>query len=571
MRIYQVDVKNFRGIKKASFKFDGPLVCLIGPGDTTKSTILDAIEYALSPNWFIPIDDSDFTDCDSSNNIEITTTVGPIPEELMSASKYGLHLRGWNIARKELHDEPKPNEGDIYVLSIHLVIDNLLTPEWLVVTQRNPEGAHISYKDRQKFGVSRIGNNIDNELAWVRGSSLLRLSKDKHETEKLLIQAYRQLKGLIPPESFISLKEGVERAKTSGNVYGINTNDFNPNVDPRVLKGSSSTISLHDGKIPFRRMGLGTCRLMAIGLQLECIKLGGILLIDEIEQALEPHRLKHLLRTLTKNMNTDVYGQIFITTHSPATLEELGADPIYCVHYNKQNKEPELEKLRHDAQGTVRRTPEAFLSPKVIICEGTTEIGLLRAFEKKIIERNNDTFSFAYNKVTIVDGEGTSASQRAFDLATHKYKTCLFADSDRRQEWKWSEINLIEVGVEIVCWQDNYNTEMQLFNDIPKEKIVNILNIAMEENGIEAQSILQSINSGLATPLVEINQIPQYGDLPNLRQKIAQLASKKEWFKTVSAGEKLGEFLFGEIFESVKTTEFYKRFESMLNWAKNER
>ena len=95
MRIYQVEIKHFRGIQYGKFNFTTPLVCLVGHGDTTKSTILDAIEYALSPNWFIPIDDSDFTDCNTKENIEIITTVGPVPEELMSGQKYGQYLRKW--------------------------------------------------------------------------------------------------------------------------------------------------------------------------------------------------------------------------------------------------------------------------------------------------------------------------------------------------------------------------------------------------------------------------------------------------------------------------------------------
>ncbi|MCK4886361.1 MAG: AAA family ATPase, partial [Planctomycetes bacterium] len=56
MRICHIEIKHFRGIQFANFQIDEPLVCLVGAGDSSKSTILDAIEYTLSPNWFIPID-----------------------------------------------------------------------------------------------------------------------------------------------------------------------------------------------------------------------------------------------------------------------------------------------------------------------------------------------------------------------------------------------------------------------------------------------------------------------------------------------------------------------------------
>ena len=51
MRINHIQIDNFRGIRHMEWSVRGSVVCLIGPGDSTKSTILDAIEYALSPHW----------------------------------------------------------------------------------------------------------------------------------------------------------------------------------------------------------------------------------------------------------------------------------------------------------------------------------------------------------------------------------------------------------------------------------------------------------------------------------------------------------------------------------------
>lgn len=576
MRIYQLEIKGFRGIKEGVFNFTTPLVCLIGHGDTTKTTILDAIEYILSPNWFIPIDDSDFTNCDPSI-IEMIATIGPVPDEFMSDSKYGQYLRKWNIHDKKLFDDDvdefKKDDGSIYVLSIKISIDKNLTPEWFVITDAHPEGVHIPYKDRQKIGVSRIGENIDNELAWTRGSSLLRLSQDKNEMEKILLDANRKLRDMLSPEDFNSLEESINMAKTSGQAYGINTDDFRANIDPKVLKGTSSTLSLHDKKIPFRRMGIGTRRLMAIGLQLGCIeKKGGILLIDEIEYALEPHRLKYLLRILSKNTKEQGYGQIFMTTQYPATLEELGAESLYCVHYKNKEKKTEIKKIDKEIQGTVRRIPEAFLSPKVIICEGPTEIGLLRAYENYLIKTNNDKCSFAYKKIAVINGEGTSASQRAYDLAACEYSTCLFVDSDRLDKWKVSESKLIGKSVFIIRWQDGNNTEMQLFSDLPKNNIKSVVDIVIKEEDIDEQSILQSINSGLKTKLTTLEGISSYPDedLPTLRISVARSAKDNNWFKNITTGEALGEYLFNEILEEIKTTEFYKTFEKVKKWAINE-
>lgn len=575
MKIYQLEVKNFRGIRDDSFKFTTPLVCLIGLGDSTKSTILDAIEYTLCPNWFIPFDDSDFTCCDTSKNIEITTTVGPVPEELMCVqSKYGQYLRGWDAQQGKLNDEPQPEKGDIYVLSIRLTVDDTLTPEWKVVTERQPEGANIPYKDRQKFSVSRITTNAGNELAWTRGSALLHMSKDAKEVEKILLESNRKLRELVlPKDTFKGLMDSVQRAKDSGQIYGIDTRNFIPNIDPRNLRGSASTISLHDGRIPFRRMGLGTQRLMSIGLQLTGIEDGSILLIDEIEQALEPHRLKHVLRKLCEKTKSSEKsqekkcGQIFMTTHSPATLEELGAEPVYCVHYDRNNRKAHIKKIDSVIQGTIRRIPEAFLSPKVVVCEGGTEIGLLRAFEKRQIKENGDNCSFAYNRTTTVDGGGSSAPERAYHLATHDYKACLFIDSDEIDKWKFNESQLLSKGVHIVRWENDNSTEIQIFSDVPQDQVRYLIDLARESNTAE-QAFLDPINSRLEVKLESLDKIDEYDDEESLRKAVAESADKNSWYKTVTKGESLGEYLFN--IPAMRATEFYKRFESIQTWVKDE-
>jgi putative ATP-dependent endonuclease of the OLD family len=408
----------------------------------------------------------------------------------------------------------------------------------------------------------------------VRGSSLLKMSKDKKEVEKTLLAINRQMRELgLPPHTFASLFDSITRAKKSGKAYGINTDNLEPNIDPQYLRGNVGTVSLHDGKVPFRRMGLGTRRLMSIGLQLANIEDdGAILLIDEIEQALEPHRLKHLLRTLFKNKNKENFGQIFITTQSPAVLEELGAEGLYCVHYNGEQQESNAQLVQGKTQGTIRRIPEAFLSPKVIVCEGQTEEGLLRAFEKNEIIRKGDAYSFAYHKTVIVNGEGSSsAPERAHHLALNKYKACLFIDSDELSKWNVEEKELKNKGVKVVRWDEEHNTEKQLCLDLPMNCFEGLLKLAIKISGRSESSILDSINSGLPIHIASIDEfdIEKIFDKENFRITVAISACHKDnsWFKSVSKAEKLGDYLFKDIYDQINKTEFYKKFESIQKWA----
>ena len=49
MRITNLEIQNFRGINSCNINFpsESRVLCLIGAGDSTKSTILKAIEWVL--------------------------------------------------------------------------------------------------------------------------------------------------------------------------------------------------------------------------------------------------------------------------------------------------------------------------------------------------------------------------------------------------------------------------------------------------------------------------------------------------------------------------------------------
>ena len=176
MRIRHVTIRNFRGIQQMEWSVHSPITCLIGPGNSTKTTILDAIEYALTPRWSASFEDCDFYLGDTGNPIEIIVTVGQLPDGLVTECKFGQYLRGWD-AGEGIRDEPR--EDDEHVLSIRLRVDDSLEPEWTVVNDRDPEGRGISSRDRELLGVTRLGAYVDRHLSWGRGSALSHLTSDR--------------------------------------------------------------------------------------------------------------------------------------------------------------------------------------------------------------------------------------------------------------------------------------------------------------------------------------------------------------------------------------------------------
>lgn len=94
MRIVALEVQNFRGIKQSEIAIpEKRVLCLVGAGDSTKSTLLEAIRWNLLQSWIINVTDSDFYQCDTEKSIIIRGTYTELPDALLSEEKYGYFLR----------------------------------------------------------------------------------------------------------------------------------------------------------------------------------------------------------------------------------------------------------------------------------------------------------------------------------------------------------------------------------------------------------------------------------------------------------------------------------------------
>jgi recombinational DNA repair ATPase RecF len=86
LRIVRVEIDNFRGIKRLDWQPRPGINCLIGSGDSGKTTILDAIELVFASRNGVMFDDADFYDVDPKKNpISITVTLADIPSEFLRA------------------------------------------------------------------------------------------------------------------------------------------------------------------------------------------------------------------------------------------------------------------------------------------------------------------------------------------------------------------------------------------------------------------------------------------------------------------------------------------------------
>lgn len=407
MQIKHVSIKNFRGIKSLDWHVEGRVVCMVGPGDTTKTTILDAIDYALSPRWNIPFSDADFYNAEINEDIVIDVTFSEFPQEFLDDSKYGTYSRGFNNERGIKDD---PDDDCIIVLTIRLQVGNDLEPQWHIIKENNPDLKLISWRDRDKLGLARLGDDASHHFTWGRGSVLTKYTDKETSIGSTLAVANRAASKAIadaPLDDLASTAKAVQGAITA---IGVKTSLLKPLLDTKQFSFGNSTISLHDENIPLRACGMGTRRLAALAVQQMCIGPEAVILVDEIEHGLEPHRIRKLIKKLgegrqsdRKTKNGNEQGQVIITTHSPTPIMAL---PVTCLRFvSSKNGITTVRKVDdsniQSLQSIARSMGHAFLAKKIIVCEGKTEEAILRVFDN-IWTKTYDDESFAYHGVVAV-------------------------------------------------------------------------------------------------------------------------------------------------------------------------
>lgn len=553
MQLMHLKIENFRGIRSLSWSVPNGVVCLVGPGDSRKTTILEAMEYALSPRWNIPLTDADFHNADTRQAILIEATVGDLPNE--TRRDCGLSLRGWDIKKGDFVPDDEPEDGSETVITVRLRVDASLEPEWRVVTENNPNGVIMPASQRERLGIARVGGQVDYDLTWARGSALFRKTNDSGEAIRTLRDAGRAAADIFAGKSLPILSSAAMTAGEKAKELGVSKASYKPGLDPQFIMGRTGAVCLHDEKIPLRMDGLASRRLVALALQMECVNDGAILLIDEVEYGLEPYRIRNLLRLLGNYTEKNEVGQVILTTHSAVAVHEMSSRNI-CVVRPDDTGVTTVKPVPPDLRHTIAECPEALLAKKVIVCEGKTEYWLLPEIDRHWSEQH-DAKPLAHEGVGIVDGIGEdAAAKRAMQFSKLGYTVAFFGDSDKKPTPSAQQMS--EAGVEVVMWDGDAATEERIATDLPDDLLGQFvaegITLRGDIPGVELEdaekAIIQSIWAALAMggspPLsFDVNEWIRATQLDDksIRAAVGRAAKKNGWFKTREGGEALGRLI----------------------------
>jgi len=576
MRVVFVEIENFRGIKKLEWAPVATVNCLIGPGDSTKTTIFDAVELALNPRSYSFADDSDFFDTDHNKAVKITVTLAGLPAEFKADDRYGLHLRGWNPKMSRIEDEPCADLEE--ALSLRVVVDGSLEARWSIFNERIAEDESdpptLRYKHAQDLATTRLGPYADRHLGWSRQSVLTRLGEAMEGLSLQLAKANRAARDAFGKGHQDAFKATVERAETLGKLFSVPVREkYAAKLDVQGVSITAGGISLHDGKLPLRRLGTGSSRLIVSALQHDA---GGahIALIDEVEHGLEPHRIARLLKHLRApsiDGGKAAPSQIFMTTHSPVVIRELTAADIFTVRCNAGLTDVKSAAAfatdLNSAQAHLRRAPEAFLASKIVVGEGRTEQGLLRGLDGFwSVEGNKD--SFALRGAIAIDGNGNAAAPAIAEyLLDLGYEAFLLLDTDKKADAALLA-SVRRKGGAVHEWVGDCSTEERVFLDVPWATVVALVQFAVE--CVTADSVKYHINKICnAQGMAELSDLslPAALDTSALRGAIGKAARNENnpWFKDITRGERVGG-LVGECLDKIPATPLAQGLASLRQW-----
>jgi len=548
--IYNLRVQNFRGIKQLDHTFGrSEFICLVGRGDSGKTTILDAISYALHASWNPQLSDNDFFKGDPSKPLEIEITLTGVSDSLLRDTKYGLHIRGLSADGKTICDEIK--DGQEKVLTILFKVDSDLEPKWYVTSKReHQEDVEIKDADRASFNMSLLSDYLDRHFTWSKGSPLSSLLKQDgtNSDNSILLDEIRNLKESIDNTGFPHLDSVIDTVKKSALKFGVNIENARTSIDIKDLAIKDSKVTLHNDSIPLRLAGKGSKRILSIAIQTELAQ-KGILLVDEIEQGLEPDRVKHLVRTLYRNTDE----QMFLTTHSQHVIEELEPENIFVV--NNVNGDIEIKQFNQDDgekfKSLFRSCPEALYANKVIVCEGKTEIGFCRALDKYRVESGHSSMSMAGVVYTLGSGDGFNRKAKNLKINLGK-EVCVLCDSDKDAEIQNpTKGELRTSGIDIVECTSGNNLEKQISIDLPWDGIVELCKYVISNKNInqDIETYIKA-STGLDWTNSDTTENREVFFKASTYKKDtggaggAKKITDKSWFKRIDHGEALGEICF---------------------------
>lgn len=550
-RVRHLEIQNFRSIQAFNWAPANGVNCLIGPGDSGKSTILDAIDLCLGARRSAPFGDTDFFALDVTRTVVIKVTLGSLPEALKNIDIYGDFLRGFNFNTGLIEDEPAALLET--VLTLKLEVKGDLEPSWTLYSDRAVQQQlerSLAWKDRNLLTPARIGTYANTNLSWSRSSVLNRLTEERANLGSELASAARAARAAFGAQAGPQLAQTLQIVTQTATALGVSVGaSAQALLDAHSVSIGDGDIALHsEGGIPLRSLGTGSSRLLVAGLQRAAGAAATVALVDEVEYGLEPHRLMRLLDSLGAKDAAQPL-QVFMTTHSPVTLRELSDDQLFVVRQRAGIHTVTCAGSEVGIQGTLRKSAEAFLAKAVIVCEGASEVGFARGMDQWWVHCG--ATSFLARGGSYVDSGGGTPDQcftRGKAFLKLGYRVLVFVDADKPITTVGLVESFVAAGGQYITWRPGLALEDELFRHSSNDAVSALLSKADETVGRElmAEHIKSKSNGRITLETIEAELMSGGYTLENrVVLGLAARNNKTGWFKSVSCFQEIAKDIVG--------------------------
>lgn len=571
-RIRRVEIRNFRSLKAFDWYPKEGVNCLIGPGDSGKSTVLEAIDLCLGARRSLVFTDVDFNRLDYKGPINISVTLGELPQALKSIEDYGDYLRGF-VAPDELVDEPK--KGHEPVLTVQLLVEADMEPRWRLYSDRTAAAQTtrmLRWKERLALAPAKIGAYTSSNLAWGRGSVLNRLSEERADVGAELFEAARKARDSFGDAAEKHLEKTLETVTRTAKELGVSVgSNAKALLDAHSASFGDGAISLHDDTgVPLRSLGAGSARLLVAGLHRAAADASSIVISDEVEIGLEPHRIVLFLKSLGAK-DTVAPLQCFLTTHSPVVVRELSSAQLFVLRQMLGAHQAHHAAGDDDIQRTLRAEPEAFLAKSILVCEGASEKGFVRGLDRFWMSQGALPLeAHGLACVNVAGGKPDQAFKRASSLQKLGYRVAVLLDHDKGGSEALIS-SVVDAGGAVFRWTKDTALEDALFIGLPAVGVTSALQMACLLNGESTVDDHIKSKSDGHISLAGVRQEGLGNDYSlQTRKSLGQAARTKDsgWFKEEWRMDKLAHDVIGPNL-GASTPQFRKVVSCLADWARS--
>lgn len=456
--IQRIEIRGYRLLQTFSWLPSTGVNVLLGRGDSGKTTVLSALGLFQQRRQ---LTEFDYYKRRTADGFDVTLVVTGFARADLAAEKSQLPIRGW----KNDTLLPLP-EGDAESALVFRASGNadLDLEYWLVA--ESGELFPLSSQLRRQLQLLPL-TRTDETSREFRGANSSLLSRNFAANAKFRHAARAAMQHAIANWTDpVEAEQDLEEISKAFQAYGL-PHELLLGIFPLSGAAASQSVAAFSGSdskesIPVELSGDGTRQLSTLVLASRLVDKPPILLIDELEAGLEPHR-QRVAAKLAKRASRE--GQAFIVTHAPAVVSALADD------HHWQMSAATASRIPQKLSGTLFKVQaEAAFAKLSVVCEGETELGLVRPLWSYYTGRDVEECGVAL----INAGGQTKALPMLYDLVAASLPCAGFVDNETELAGTRARLKAL---IPLFTWEPLQMPEEALAKLIPLERLEAFLQV----------------------------------------------------------------------------------------------